>query len=41
MESTSNRPTGITILAVVQIFVGCANLVVAVLPMTAVWLWGN
>jgi hypothetical protein len=41
MESTSKRLTGIAILAGVQIFVGCANLVVAVLPMTGIWLWGT
>ena len=41
MESTSKRPAGITILAGVQIFAGCANLVVAVLPMTGIWLWGT
>jgi hypothetical protein len=41
MESTSKRPTGITILAGVQTFVGCANLAIALLPMTGIWLWGT
>jgi hypothetical protein len=40
MESTSKRPTGITILAGVQTFVGFVNVAVALLPMTGIWLWG-
>lgn len=41
METETKRPASITILAGAQIFIGCANLAIALLPMTGIWLWGN